>query len=323
MATTPYPSTPIDFARQLDPSILKGRTALVTGGASGIGLSIVTALAEVGAHVTLVDIDASKGASVTETLKAQGLHVIFAEADVTSWESQAKAFQRALRISPQQTIDIVVAAAGIRTQYASCFPVESELATEKSEPKRPPTATIDVNLTGTYFTMSLAQHYFARSPPHPAKQMLFIASMAAYNQSTDPALSFDYSASKFGVRGLFHQVRRPELAATRFGGARFNLLAPFFIASPMCPPEEVEALVKEGWKVGDVEDVREGAKRCLTDHSIRGRVVVCCSGKGNGGGFGDANFDAGDDLDGGFGVPAVVERKGWFGSLEATAKVSS
>ena len=308
-------SNPIDFSKSLDPSFLKGRTAIVTGGASGIGLAIATALAEAGVIVTIADINTSAAANALTTLRSRGgqeLIVNSAKVDVTSWEDQMAAFQEAAERSDDKTIDIVVSAAGITTQIA--FMPDPASLPPDAEPQKPPTGTLDVNLTGTYYTMALAAHYFARSPPHPGKQMLFVSSMAGYHQSKAPTLSADYTASKFGVRGLFHQVRRTELEQSRFGGARFNMLAPFFVATPMVSAKLIEGLTASGWNVATLEDVREGAMRCLADPDVKGRSVVICAGEVGGGKPGSRNFDACDEFEDGFGSREILEHRGWFGT---------
>ena len=310
-------SVPIDFSKPLDASILNGKTAVVTGGVSGIGFAIATALAEAGAWVTLADINDKDGEKAAATLTTRDLEANFVKTDVTSWEDQVNAFVGAASSSPEETVDIVVSAAGIRTKLAEMPP-----ASASDEPQKPPTAVLDINLTGTYYTMVLATHYFVNSPPNPAKQMLFISSMAGYNQSKSPRISADYTASKFGVRGLFHQVRRPEVAASHFGGARFNMLAPFFIATPMVKPEEVEGLTAAGWKVGTLEDVKNGAMRCLADPEVKGRSVVICRGEVEGGKAGSRNFDACDEFESGFGAREIGGRRGWFGAATRPPDVS-
>ena len=313
-------SVPIDFSKQLDPSFLKDRSAVVTGGASGIGLAIATALAEAGVYVTLADINEGNGSKAAESLRARGLRAVFVQTDVTSWEAQVATFDQAVTSSSTKTVDVVVSAAGIRTQFA--YMGDPASLPDHSTPQKPPTGTLDINLTGTYYTMALAQHYFARSPPHPAKQMLFISSMAGYNQSKSPVVSADYAASKFGVRGLFHQVRRPELGPSRFGGARFNMLAPFFVATPMISSKEIEYLTQAGWKVATLGDLKEGAMRCLANPGVNGRSVVICGGERDGGKPGSRNFDACDEFENGFGVREILEHRSWFGTPTRPPNVS-
>jgi NAD(P)-dependent dehydrogenase (short-subunit alcohol dehydrogenase family) len=296
-------STPIDFTKSLDTSSLKGKTALVTGGTSGIGRSLALALQAAGAKVTVVDINVSPSTSHTVENDEAQLNSI--KCDVTSWESQVGAFKAAAQYGSTGTVDIVISAAGIRTQIAYV-----PRPTPDSEPTKPPTGTLDINLTGTYYTVALAAHYFALSPPDPAKQVLFISSMAAYNQSRAPFLTADYTAAKFGVRGLFHQYRRSELADTYFGGARFNCLAPFFIRTPMITDAEIQRFEEAGWSVGTLKDVEVAGMRCLADPDVRGRCVVVCKAEVE---DGDRVFDCCDEFEGAFGVKEIAGRRSWFG----------
>jgi 5'-hydroxyaverantin dehydrogenase len=62
----------IDFAKPLDLTVLKDRVALVTGGAAGIGLGIVRALAQAGAWVAICDVNEEAGRKAEEELVGQG-----------------------------------------------------------------------------------------------------------------------------------------------------------------------------------------------------------------------------------------------------------
>jgi len=62
----------INFAKALNLSVLKDRVALVTGGAAGIGLGIVKALAQAGAWVAICDVNEEVGKEVEEELLGQG-----------------------------------------------------------------------------------------------------------------------------------------------------------------------------------------------------------------------------------------------------------
>jgi 5'-hydroxyaverantin dehydrogenase len=62
----------IDFAKPLYLSVLKDRVALVTGGAAGIGLGVVKALAQAGAWVAICDVNEKVGRTVEEELLEEG-----------------------------------------------------------------------------------------------------------------------------------------------------------------------------------------------------------------------------------------------------------
>ena len=62
----------IDFAKPLDLTVLKDRVALVTGGAAGIGLGVVKALAQAGAWVAICDVNEAAGSQVEKELLGEG-----------------------------------------------------------------------------------------------------------------------------------------------------------------------------------------------------------------------------------------------------------
>lgn len=89
---------------------LDGKTAVVTGGASGIGRATVEMLAQAGAHVLLGDIDEERGSAAAAALREQGLGVHFIRLDVTDAASIAAFKQEAYRA--REHVDIVVNVAG-------------------------------------------------------------------------------------------------------------------------------------------------------------------------------------------------------------------
>jgi NAD(P)-dependent dehydrogenase (short-subunit alcohol dehydrogenase family) len=77
---------------------LRGRTAFVSGGASGLGAEFVTQLAAQGAHVAFIDIDAVRGRALEQTLVDQGARALFLECDVRD----VAALQAAIARSAEQ-----------------------------------------------------------------------------------------------------------------------------------------------------------------------------------------------------------------------------
>ena len=88
---------------------LNGATALVTGGASGLGLATVQALHEAGARVIIVDLPSSNGKVIAEDL---GERAQFAPADVTDAEQVQAAIDL---VSPDAPLRVAVNCAGIGT----------------------------------------------------------------------------------------------------------------------------------------------------------------------------------------------------------------
>lgn len=89
---------------------LDGKTAVVTGGASGIGLATAETLAAAGAHVVIGDLNVEKGAEVASAICAKGLHAEFHRLDVTDLESIAEFKKQAY--ASKGHVDIVVNVAG-------------------------------------------------------------------------------------------------------------------------------------------------------------------------------------------------------------------
>jgi len=288
-------STPVDFTKPLNPTVLKGRTALITGGASGIGAGIVRALAEAGASVIIADINAQVGEKNLSILKSLGHSVRFVQTDVTDWDSQLAAFKLAIQGSENGNIDIVIACAGVGG--VSCLmdtPFNAQDPSKDPEPPRGQLKMIDVNLVGTMHTTTLAAHYWRRRGVHVMddNQLIVVASNIAYF----PSSGFPgYSASKMGVRALWKSLRNVPVFAGLF---RMNLLAPHIVRSPMTAGLQ-PILDKQGIPVVEVQDCVACLLRFCCDKSIRSRAVQV-NPRGSW-------FDLCDDLEGFDGSKAFQE----------------
>lgn len=194
---------------------ITGASALVTGGASGLGLATARRLARGGAKVTIVDLPTSAGADI-----AADLGGTFAAADVTDPEQVSAAVAVAAGAAP---LRVVVNCAGIA-------PPAKVLDRDGAPSPLAAFATvIQVNLIGTYNVLSQASASMARTDPTDSGDRGVIvntASVAAFDgQIGQPA----YAASKGGIHAMTLPVAR-ELA--RYG-IRVCTIAPGIMETPM------------------------------------------------------------------------------------------
>ncbi|WP_077489377.1 3-hydroxyacyl-CoA dehydrogenase [Sinomonas mesophila] len=214
---------------------LQGTTALVTGGASGLGAATVRRLHAGGAAVVIADLPGSAGAELAAEL---GERAAFAPADVTDEEQVRAAVARASQLGP---LRVVVNCAGIATP-GKVLGREGVLALEQFE------RVIRVNLLGTFNVVRLAAEAIAATDPvetelgGPERGVIVnTASVAAFDgQIGQPA----YAASKGGVHAMTLPLAR-ELARHLI---RVVTIAPGIFATPMMaglPAEAQESLGKQ------------------------------------------------------------------------------
>jgi NAD(P)-dependent dehydrogenase (short-subunit alcohol dehydrogenase family) len=185
-----------------------GRTALVTGGAAGIGHGVVQRLVEEGAQVSVWDVQPDKLAACQATW---GERVLPQRVDVT--DLQAVCAAHAAAVQHWGAVDIVVNAAGI---VGPNGPFE---AVEPAAWER----VLRTNLTGSFWVM---QAVVGGMRERGWGRIVNVASIAALEGS---AYLAPYAASKAGLIALTKSVGK-ELAAT---GVLVNAIAPALIATEM------------------------------------------------------------------------------------------
>ncbi|MFE6509466.1 SDR family NAD(P)-dependent oxidoreductase [Nocardioides sp. NPDC057767] len=171
-----------------------GSVALITGGASGLGLATATTLAGLGARVVLVDLPGSAGA---ERAAEMGDAVRFAPADVRDPEQIADAVQLATEMGP---LRIVVSCAGVGDP-ARTLGKDGPLDLDRFR------RVVDINLIGTFNVIRLAAAAMASNEPVDGERGIIIntASVAAFDGQIGQA---SYSASKGGLVGMTLPVAR-------------------------------------------------------------------------------------------------------------------
>ena len=194
---------------------IQGSSALITGGASGLGLATARTLAAAGAVVTILDLPSSAGAEI-----ASDLGGVFSGGDVTSAEDAAAAVAAAQAAAP---LRIVVNCAGIAPP-AKVLDREGNPAVLADFER-----VVRINLVGTFNVLSQASAVIAKNDATDTGDRGVIvntASVAAFDgQIGQPA----YSASKGGVHAMTLPVAR-ELA--RYG-IRVCTIAPGIMETPM------------------------------------------------------------------------------------------
>jgi len=191
---------------------LADKVALVTGGASGIGLAIVETFLKEGAKVVMVDLNTEEGSKIAEKLSASAENrIVFSKCNVTS-SSEVDAAVK-LAIEKFGTLDILVNNAGIVTPFSILDVTDQEWQ-----------RVIDVNLTGVFYGIRAAGRVMRDK--NVKGSIINISSILG--QLGAPRLA-SYCASKGGVLNL------TKAAATELGplGIRVNAIQPGYILTNM------------------------------------------------------------------------------------------
>jgi 3-oxoacyl-[acyl-carrier protein] reductase len=216
---------------------LTGKTAVVTGGSSGIGLSISKVLLNAGARVIIIDIDEKRFLGVKDEIEKISPEFDFYEADIKNSEKISETIQKI--ISKESKIDILVNNAGI---------VKDGLLIRMSDEDW--LDVINVNLNGMfYITKNVLKHMVKAK----SGRIISIASVIGEIGNTGQA---NYAASKAGIIALTKSIAK-EYAAR---GILANAIAPGFIKTVMTDklPEDIKDTIKKGIplnKIGEPYDI--------------------------------------------------------------------
>lgn len=213
---------------------MKSKTAIVTGGARGIGRAICERLAAE-AQIYLVDIDLKQGGQTADQLKAQGFDVIFLQADVAD-EAQVKSVAEYVQ-SICGKLDWLVNNAGV-----SSFAAFPDVTVEQFD------RVIAVNLRSAFL---LAKCCVSMLKASGRGAIVNIASTRAF--MSEPG-NEAYAASKAGLLGLTH-----ALANSLGPDIRVNAICPGWInvSQDIAELTEADKLQHPVGRVGVPEDIAD------------------------------------------------------------------
>jgi NAD(P)-dependent dehydrogenase (short-subunit alcohol dehydrogenase family) len=205
---------------------VEGFGVIVTGGASGLGLGMAEAMAENGARVTILDVDAGRIEQETHRLQGLGFALRGEAVDVRDHAAIDRAFDAA--VAAHGRLDVVFANAGIDPgpgfvgSWAGYErPRNPEGALENYTDERW-NRVIDINLNGIFATLRAGARLMR---PQRSGRMIVTTSVAAY--LCEPAIGAAYMTAKAGAAHLMRQVAL-ELAADQI---TVNAIAPGFFVT--------------------------------------------------------------------------------------------
>ncbi|MBB6283677.1 glucose 1-dehydrogenase [Geobacillus subterraneus] len=218
---------------------MEQKTAVVTGGANGIGKAIAAMFAKQGANVVIVDVDAKNGEALVEQLRAGGRTAIFVAADVRNAGDIKRFVEEA--VSRFGRIDYLINNAGV-SRWKSPY----ELTVDEWDD------VLATNLRSAFLASREAAKYMRRNRKGGA-----IVNIASTRALMSEPNSEAYAASKGGLVALTHALA-VSLSADRI---RVNCISPGWIeTSDYEKLREIDHRQHPAGRVGKPDDI---ARACL------------------------------------------------------------
>ncbi|ARN19726.1 SDR family NAD(P)-dependent oxidoreductase [Piscinibacter gummiphilus] len=242
-------------------------TAVVTGGASGLGAATARLLASRGVRVALFDLDADKG----EALAAE-LGGVFCRVDVMSDDAVDQGFAKSRAAIGQERVLVNCAGIGNAVKTASRDKASGEV-------RHFPTAAFDrivqINLVGTFRCIAKSAAGMLSLPPLADGERGAIVNTASVAAQDGQMGQAAYSASKAGIVGLTLPVARDLMGE----GIRINTILPGIFNTPLlqAAPDHVKdalaASVPFPKRLGDPAEYAALAEQMITNGYFNGECV--------------------------------------------------
>jgi NAD(P)-dependent dehydrogenase (short-subunit alcohol dehydrogenase family) len=237
--------------------------AIVTGGASGLGLAVVESVIAAGGRATLLDVNEAAGAAAVQRL---GERASFRHVDVTSEGAVDHAVQAA--VEAMGGLNLAVNCAGVgwpKRMVGKEGPMPGEFFRK----------VIEINLVGTLLVCKAAAAAMQKNPPNAGGErgaLVMTASVAAFDGQIGQVA---YSASKGGVVGMTLPMAR-ELASS---GIRVVTIAPGLFLTPMMaalPKEAQDSLGKQvpfPPRLGHPEEFASLVRQVVENPMLNGETI--------------------------------------------------
>ncbi len=245
---------------------INGASAIVTGGASGIGAASARMLAERGAKVVIADLQEDKGKELADEIGGA-----FAKVDVTNTDDIVDAVEMAKSMGP---VRVLVNSAGIGWAQRT---VGKDGTVESAANLDAFKKVIAINLIGSFDCIRVAATAMSTTEPSDIGErgaIVNIASVAAFDGQIGQA---SYSASKGGVVGMTLPIAR-DLSAV---GVRVNTVAPGLIDTPIYGSGEGSEQFKANLarnvlfpkRLGDPEHLASMVVECITNSYMNAETI--------------------------------------------------
>lgn len=232
----------------------QGKTALVTGAASGMGLAAVKAFTNAGANVALLDINLEKIEEIAAQLKNDGHQALAIRCNVSLEEEVKNAVAKC--VETFGSLDLAFNNAGIQIPYKETQDVTTEEYNH----------VLDINLRGVWHCMK-----------YELQQMQKQNSGSIVNNSStggivgNPGLG-PYHATKHGVLGLTKSAALENAKK----GIRINAVCPGLIMTPM-----IDAMVQDKPDILDFFTAAIPMGRAGAPEDVANAVMFLCSDQAN------------------------------------------